>query len=80
MSRSADTPALLPPLATGECTPSSAAGVSVDSRQAGWTARLLLPNLGVVLFAVTLLQVLLMSDGTRTLFRDSDSGWHIRTG
>jgi hypothetical protein len=41
---------------------------------------LLLPSLAVAVFAVTLLQVLVVSDGARTLFRDSDAGWHIRTG
>ncbi len=41
---------------------------------------LLLPSLAVVVFAVTLLHVLLVSEGTRSLFRDSDSGWHIRNG
>src|SRR5258706_8716821 len=49
-------------------------------RRAGWTARLLLPSLAVAVFSVTLLQVLVVSEGGRTLFRDSDTGWHIRTG
>jgi hypothetical protein len=43
-------------------------------------ARLLLPSFGSIVFAVALLQVLFLSQGTRTLFRDSDTGWHIRTG
>lgn len=41
---------------------------------------LLLPSLGAVVFAVALLHVLFLSEGTRVLFRDSDAGWHIRTG
>jgi hypothetical protein len=41
---------------------------------------MLLPNFIVVVFAVTLLQVLFLSDGGLGLFRDSDTGWHIRNG
>jgi hypothetical protein len=41
---------------------------------------LLLPSFGAVVFAVTLLQVLFLSNGARSLFRDSDTGWHIRNG
>ena len=40
----------------------------------------LLPSFGAVVFAVTLLQVLFLSNGARSLFRDSDTGWHIRNG
>src|SRR2546426_1053255 len=42
-------------------------------------ARWLLPNLTAAVFAVALLQVLLIS-GSGALFRDSDTGWHVRTG
>src|SRR4029077_9387883 len=43
-------------------------------------AALLLPNFGAVVFAVTLLQVLFLSQGAQALFRDSDTGWHVRNG
>src|SRR5258708_5156261 len=43
-------------------------------------ARWVLPNLCAAVFAVTLLQVLVVSGGAHALFRDSDTGWHIRTG
>src|SRR5215813_2923736 len=41
---------------------------------------LLLPSFGAVVFAVALLQVLFLSNGAQALFRDSDSGWHVRNG
>jgi hypothetical protein len=41
---------------------------------------LLLPSFGVVVFAVTLAQVLFLAQGAQALFRDSDTGWHIRNG
>ena len=41
---------------------------------------LLLPNFGAVVFAVALLQVLFLSQGAQALFRDSDTGWHVRNG
>jgi hypothetical protein len=43
-------------------------------------ASLLLPSFGVVVFAVSLVQVLFLSSGTQGLFRDSDTGWHVRNG
>jgi hypothetical protein len=42
--------------------------------------RLLVPDLAFVVALKTLLFCLLLFDGTRALFRDSDTGWHIRTG
>lgn len=45
-----------------------------------WPLRVLLPNLCVAVFTVALLQVLVVSGGSHTLFRDSDTGWHIRIG
>src|SRR5215831_3599928 len=45
-----------------------------------WFAQLGLPSFGTVVFAVTLIQVLFLSQGPHTLFRDSDTGWHIRNG
>jgi hypothetical protein len=38
------------------------------------------PDLGLALSVFALLYCLLVFDGSRKLFRDSDSGWHIRTG
>ncbi|HYR90681.1 MAG TPA: hypothetical protein VE422_41840 [Terriglobia bacterium] len=55
--------------------PSSKAGAAVT-----WSAALLLPSFGAVIFAVTLLQVLFLAQGVRTLFSDSDTGWHVRNG
>jgi hypothetical protein len=43
-------------------------------------ARWVLPNLAAAVFVVALAHVLVVSEGTRTLFRDSDAGWHIRNG
>ena len=44
-------------------------------------AALLLPGFGVVVFAVALLQVLVFAPGgAQALFRDSDTGWHVRNG
>src|SRR5438093_3660968 len=43
-------------------------------------ATLLLPSLGVIVFAVALLQVLFLSQGAQGLLRDSDTGWHVRNG
>ncbi|HUS07816.1 MAG TPA: hypothetical protein VMZ52_16040, partial [Bryobacteraceae bacterium] len=40
----------------------------------------LLPDLALFASIVTFGFCLLLFDGTRQLFRDSDSGWHIRTG
>src|SRR4051812_20413193 len=43
-------------------------------------ASLLLPSFGAIVFAVALLEVLFLSNGPQALFRDSDTGWHIRNG
>lgn len=43
-------------------------------------ASLLLPSFGFVVFAVTLMQTLFLSQGAQALFRDSDTGWHVRNG
>ena len=45
----------------------------------GLAARVI-PDVALVVSFLTLLWCLLFFDGTRNLFRDSDSGWHIRTG
>ena len=39
-----------------------------------------IPDLGLTLSIVTLVYCLFMFDGWHALFRDSDTGWHIRTG
>ncbi|MCX6622508.1 MAG: hypothetical protein NTY38_15865, partial [Acidobacteria bacterium] len=40
----------------------------------------LLPDLALALSLLTFLYCLFLFDGGRRLFRDSDTGWHIRTG
>ncbi len=40
----------------------------------------LLPDLGLAVSILTLFYCLFVYDGGRRLFRDSDTGWHIRTG
>ena len=47
--------------------------------QAG-IARMLLPNLAAMIAAATLIYCLFVFGGGERLFRDSDSGWHIRNG
>src|SRR3954453_11689453 len=42
--------------------------------------RRLVPDLALTASLLTLIYCLLLFDGTRQLFRDSDAGWHIRTG
>jgi hypothetical protein len=39
-----------------------------------------LPDLGLAVSILTLFYCLFVYDGGRRLFRDSDTGWHIRTG
>jgi hypothetical protein len=43
-------------------------------------ARFAVPDLAAFMAVVTLLYCLFIFDGGRKLFRDSDTGWHIRTG
>ncbi len=49
-----------------------------DSRTA--LSQLLLPNLAAMLAVATLCYCLFVFGGAEQLFRDSDSGWHIRSG
>ena len=42
--------------------------------------RFLLPNVAAMLLAVTLFYCLFLNVGGESLFRDSDTGWHIRNG
>ena len=51
-----------------------------SSSEVSLAGTLLLPSFGVVVFAVALLQVLFLSNGGHELFRDSDTGWHVRNG
>jgi len=44
------------------------------------TLRLFLPNLAAMLAAAALIYCLFIFGGGERLFRDSDSGWHIRNG
>ncbi|MBL8290518.1 MAG: hypothetical protein JNN08_01710, partial [Bryobacterales bacterium] len=41
---------------------------------------LLIPDLALLGAALTFFYALLLFDAPRRLFRDSDAGWHIRTG
>ncbi len=62
---------------------STVPGTGVLSREERIPSRLanvFLANLNAAIFAAVLLHVLLVSGGAHSLFRDSDSGWHIRTG
>ncbi len=54
--------------------------VSAEVAGAGAWRRWLVPDLSLTAAIVTLLYCLTLFDGTRGLFRDSDTGWHIRTG
>ena len=38
------------------------------------------PDLALVAFLITLFYCLFLFSGYQKLFRDSDAGWHIRTG
>ena len=46
----------------------------------GVAPRFLLPNLAAMLSAATLFYCLLLYGAGEKLFRDSDTGWHIRNG
>ncbi len=50
------------------------------ARQAAAGVRFWLPDLALVAALVTFLYVLFISNGSGRLFRDSDAGWHIRSG
>ncbi|MBI3282182.1 MAG: hypothetical protein HYZ57_20370 [Acidobacteria bacterium] len=43
-------------------------------------ARWVVPDLALWISLITLFYCLFLFDGTQNLFRDSDTGWHIRTG
>lgn len=46
----------------------------------GWAPRFLLPDLAAMLAAATLFYCLFLYGAGEKLFRDSDTGWHIRNG
>jgi hypothetical protein len=54
----------------------AAAGDTVFVRGRRW----LVPDLALVAASVTLFYCLFLFNGYQKLFRDSDAGWHIRTG
>ncbi len=58
----------------------SASQPKTGAAKASFPALWILPNFGVVVFAVALLQVLFLSQGAQGLFRDSDTGWHVLNG
>ncbi|MBI2815753.1 MAG: hypothetical protein HYX72_02320 [Acidobacteria bacterium] len=51
-----------------------------SNTRVSWMLSAIIPSVGAAIFAVSLAHVLFISGGMRTLFRDSDAGWHIRTG
>jgi hypothetical protein len=54
---------------------------ALTRRAAGSSVRhYLIPDLALVAFLVTLFYCLFLFEGYQKLFRDSDAGWHIRTG
>ena len=67
----------MPVSADVPCSAARAGGAPVrpDARRA-WLA----PDVSLIAAAVTLFYCLVLPDGPRRLFRDSDTGWHIRTG
>ena len=55
-------------------------GREVAAGHVGKLAGVLLPSFGSAIFVIVLMNVLFLSAGTRMLFRDGDTGWHVRTG
>ncbi len=58
--------------------PKTAAAADVNPKAA--TAPFLLPDMATLMAVLTLAFCLFVFNGGRQLFRDSDTGWHIRTG
>src|SRR5688572_16348198 len=56
------------------------AGAMPGARAEASAAHALLPSFCSIVFAVTLLHVLFLSQGAQSLLRDSDTGWHILNG
>ena len=51
-----------------------------SSAAGGAVRQYVIPDLALVAFLVTLFYCLFLFEGYQKLFRDSDAGWHIRTG
>ena len=51
-----------------------------DPRPGGALRYYFVPDLAMVAFLITLFYCLFLFSGYQKLFRDSDAGWHIRTG
>jgi hypothetical protein len=70
---------------TMDLTCSLSGGAFQSTRESGvrasltW-ARWLVPDVALLVSCLTLFFCLFLFDGTHSLFRDSDTGWHIRTG
>ena len=58
----------------------ASAEVPCSASRAGPRDRWLVPDLSLIAAGVALLYCLALSGGAEKLFRDSDTGWHIRTG
>ena len=58
------------------CPVPRARSLEGDSPVRAW----FIPDLALVVSLITLFFCLFLFDGTQKLFRDSDAGWHIRTG
>jgi hypothetical protein len=61
-------------------TSSSVEQTPADRKRTAFLQKLLVPDLAIAGAILTLILCLFLFDGTRTLFRDADSGWHIRIG
>src|SRR5579871_6026605 len=51
-----------------------------DARRTPLVVRWFMPNLAAMLASAALIYCLFIFGGGERLFRDSDSGWHIRNG
>jgi hypothetical protein len=56
------------------------ASADADQKVAGAAAPFALPDMATLMAVLTLAFCLFVFNGGRKLFRDSDTGWHIRTG
>ena len=70
----------LPALATPRVPTPSAPAPRVPVPNIPLIARLLLPDLAAMLAAAAVIYCLFIFGGGERLFRDSDTGWHIRNG
>jgi hypothetical protein len=63
-----------------DLTCSVRAGTLTVTRSRSSVRAWLVPDVALLISFVTLIYCLVLFDGTQKLFRDSDTGWHIRTG